>query len=88
MAAYLTSARLRILRGAAYGRHGGPDLGVVSRQFIYGFEAVAERRNIAWLVERGLLQPNPHGDWYITEAGKEAAEVDAQGRPIIAGGEQ
>jgi hypothetical protein len=81
-AAYLTSARLRILRGAVYGRHGGPDLGVVTRQFIQGFEATAERRNIAWLVEQGLLKPNPHGDWYITDAGKEAAEVDACGKVL------
>jgi len=78
---YLTSARLRILRGARYGRHGGPDLGVVTRQHIQGFEAVAERRNIAWLVEQGLLRPNAHGDWYITDAGKEAADVTATGEP-------
>ena len=82
MTGKLTPARVAILRRAIYGRHGGPDLGVVQPAFHVGFEAVTERKNLAWLTAEGFLQANPHGDWYITDKGKEAAGVDATGQPL------
>lgn len=63
----LTEPRLRILRGAS-----GP-AGIVTRSFNIGLEATSEKRNMAALVAAGLLRENAHGDWYITDAGREVA---------------
>lgn len=63
----LTKARRAILsRGVAHRD------GVVQPAFHAGYDRVAERRNIADLERAGFLDPNVHGDWYITDAGRAA----------------
>lgn len=64
----LTDSRLKLLRTAYF--HRGVDhgrLGVVSLTMVGGWEARTQRRNAAWLVENGYLEPTNHGDWYLTE---------------------
>lgn len=70
MGAILSPARLRILKSARPLRDSTVE--VVHTSMVGGFEAVTERRNIAFLVEQGLLEPSAHGDWYLTDAGREA----------------
>lgn len=63
----LTKARRRILASA--GNHG-----VVQMPYLTGLERVAWRKNAEALEAMGLLQPNAHGDWYITPAGRLALQ--------------
>lgn len=69
----LTNRRLAILNSAK-------DNDVVSMPYMTGFERVSWLRNAEYLVTCGLLRPNAHGDWYITDAGR-AALTPQQGEP-------
>jgi hypothetical protein len=63
----LTAAQMRDLRQAA--RH--PD-GVFRIDGPRGLRYASKERSAAKLVAMGLLTPSPHGDWYITPAGRAA----------------
>lgn len=41
-------------------------------------------KRMAKLVAMGLAEPNAHGDWYITEAGRKAVRDFIATMPIIA----
>lgn len=65
----LTERQASILREGAAHRDG------VVRPSIYpGFEGVTTRRSVKKLESLGLIEPNAHGDHYITEAGRAAIE--------------
>src|SRR5688500_13446336 len=63
----LTAPRRAILKRGVEHRDG-----VVRPAFHVGFDRVAERRNITDLECAGFLEPNVHGGWYVTDAGRAA----------------
>lgn len=71
----LTEKQLDILRQGA--RH--PD-GVVRPSIAPGFEGVSTRKNVRRLEALGLIEPNAHGDHYITDDGRRAV-ADQESQP-------
>lgn len=67
----LTNRRLAILQQGAFN-----EVGRVQMPYRTGLDAVSWRRNAQYLVDQGLLEPNAHGDWYITDAGRAALSPD------------
>jgi hypothetical protein len=68
----LTDARRTIIRSASLYP---PSAWVVSTTGgRTGFEAVSWKRNCQWLCDQGLLRPNAHGDWYLTDEGERLRE--------------
>jgi hypothetical protein len=45
-----------------------------------GLERVAWKRGCERLVEGGLLRPNAHGDYYLTDEGEDLAMVEGRRR--------
>jgi predicted transcriptional regulator len=66
---YMTEKRLRILRSAE------GEAGVVGMPYLTGFEAVSWKRSTEFLCDRGLLKRNAHGDFYITDLGRQFVEA-------------
>lgn len=67
MSSKLTEGDIRLLRQGAAHMHGV--ISPMAGRFNNG------ERRIEKLVRIGLATPNPHGDWYITDAGRAAIDT-------------